>query len=280
MLAYNAFTVYPDEATGLSNYLSNAYNLPPKCVWTRNGWHILSGAALLTLTALWARQRRPTAWVVAGALLSALGVADLCFSTIPLCEAYKYTTIFSATINDVAYVLQACSILLFFAVWGLPGLFRRGVRWYLLLLALFVCCTLANPVWRNAAGELTQRGHLHKQAIAELARLVPDNAVVFGERAPQLFLSLYPRVTAVPNHDPVPVVLAIQEKYPDAPLFALLDSEHNYHFTHYENNKDKIQMQVLRTLKLPSFNTCRPSDVFLVRLHVLKPQAPSGPRAP
>lgn len=276
--AYNAFAVSPEDATSLSDYLSNAYNLPPKLVWTRNGWYLSSGAALLTLLAIWARQRKPNVWIVAGAFLSALGVADLCFSTIPLCEASKYTPVFSPLIRDVARVLQVCVILILFVVWGMPGLFRRSVRWYVFLLVLFVCGTLANPVWRHGAVELTQRGHLHKQAAAELARLLPDDAVVFGERAPQLLLSLRPRVSPVPNHDPVPVVLNVHKEHPEWPLFALLDSEHNYHFTHYDNNKDKIRMEVLHTLRLPSFNTGLPSDVFLVRLSVLDTPPYYGPR--
>jgi 4-amino-4-deoxy-L-arabinose transferase-like glycosyltransferase len=278
MWAYNAFAVSPENATSLSDYLSNAYNLPPKVVWTRNGWYLSSGAALLTLLAVWARQRKPNVWIIAGAFLSALGVADLCFSTIPLCEASKYTPVFSPLIRDVARVLQVCVILILFAVWGMPAFLRRSVRWYVFLLVLFGCGTFANPVWRNGAVELTRRGHLHKQAAAELARLLPDDAVVFGERAPQLLLSLKPRVSSAPNADPVPFVLSVHEKYPEWPLFALLDSEHNYHFTHYENNKDKIRMEVLHTLRLPSFNTGLPSDVFLVRLSVLDTPPLYGPR--
>jgi hypothetical protein len=150
--------------------------------------------------------------------------------------------------------------------------------WYGLLPLIFAGATLANPVWRNGMAELTQRGHLHKQAIAQLAALVPDNAVVFGERAPQLCLTLKARVSPAPNRDPVPTVLAMHKKFPDRPLFALLDSEHNYHFTHYEENKDKLRMEVLRTLKLPSFNTGLPSDVFLVRLHLIDSPPKHGPR--
>jgi hypothetical protein len=221
--------------------------------------------------------RKPTGWALLGVLLSAVGVADLCFSKIPLIEAYKYTPIFSATIKDVAYLLQVACILLFFVVWGLPGLFRKSVRWYLFFAAFFVCSTLANPVWRSGAKELTQRGRLHKKAVAELAKIVPDNAVVFGERAPQLFLSLKPRVSPMPNADPVPTVFKVHEKFPERPLFALLDSEHNYHYAHYMNNTNRIRMEVVRTLKLPSFNNGAPADAYLVRLHILDTQTRPGP---
>jgi hypothetical protein len=271
MLIYNAFRIYPDEAKMLQDYLSNAYNLPPKIVWSHNGGHILSGAAILAALAALARWQKPSPLGAAGLLLSALVVSALCFSSIPLCEAYKYTQIFSATIKDVACLLQVASVVLLFAVWAMPRFFGKGVRWHLLIAAIFACATLGSPVWRNAVRELAQSGHLHKQAAAELAKLLPDNAVVFGERAPQMLLSLKPRVSPAPNADPVPVVFRVHEEHPDWPLFALLDSEHNYHFTHYENSKDKIGMQVLHTFKMPSFNTCRPSDVFLVRLHILKP---------
>jgi hypothetical protein len=276
-VSFKSFVVFPDESESLSPFLSNAYNLPQNIVWSRNGLYILAAAGLFTCLGLWARLRKPTAAVVLGVLLSALGVADLCFSQLPLSEAHKYTPVFSVTMKDVACVLQVCSIILFFVVWGMPQLFCRSIRWHLLLLAIFTCATLANPVWRAGAYELTQRGQLHKQAVAALAKLVPDDAVVFGERAPQLFLSLKTRVSPVPNHNPVPFVLDVHQKFPDRPLFALLDSEHNYHFKHYEENKDKIRTTVVHTLQLPSFNTGLPSNVYLVRLQVLTNPVKHGP---
>jgi 4-amino-4-deoxy-L-arabinose transferase-like glycosyltransferase len=262
------FNIARDEATSLNVLLANAYNLPQQIVWCRNGFYILAAAALLTLVGLWGHARKTQPQVVVGLFISALGVADICYVQLLLSEAYKFTPIFTPTMKSVARVLQVASVVLFFAVWCLPGTLRRSLRWYLLLLLLFVGGTLANPVWRNGTLELTQRGHLRKDAIAELARLVPENAVVFGERAPQLFLSLKPRVAPLPNGNPVPTVLAVHKKYPEIPLFAVIDAEHNYHFTHYQENKDKIQLQVVHTLRLPSFNTGLPSDVFLVRLWV------------
>ena len=263
-----SFTIGPNEANTLTDLLSNAYNLPQRIVWSSNGLYILAGALVLMLTGLWARQRPWTPWSLAGLLFSSLAVADICYALLPLSEAYKFTPVFSISMKTVACLLVVGSVILFFVVWGLPGWFRRSGHWYLFLVLLFVGGTLASPVWRNGCIELTKRGHLHKQAVSELAKLVPDNAVVFGERAPQLFLSLKPRVSPLPNADPVPTVLNIHKRYPDRPLFALLDAEHNYHFTHYEQNKDKIQMQVLHTMKLPSFNTGLPSNVYLVRLLV------------
>jgi hypothetical protein len=276
MLGFHMFAVGPNESNGLVNYFSNAYNLPARIVWSGNAAYILVAAGLLTLLGAWLHRRTLTPWVLAGLLLSALCVADLCFSQIPLSEAYKYTQIYSPLMKDVARVLQVGSIVIFFVVWGQQAFFRHGMRLYLFYVAFFVFGTLANPVWRRGACELTRKSYLHRQAVSELAKLVPDNAVVFGERAPQLFLSLKARVTAVPNGDPVPVVLAVHKRYPTRPLFALLDSEHNYHYGHYEKNKDAIQMQVLRTLKLPSFNTGLPSDVFLVRLMVADAAAGKG----
>lgn len=277
LISLHSFVVSPAEAQTLSDYLSNAYNLPPEIVWKCNGGHILAIACLLFLLALWSRLRRPTGGVIIGVLVSALGVADLCFSKIPLTEAYKYTTLFSSTIIDVANLLLIACILLFFVVWGLPGLFRKSVRWYLCLAVFLVCATLANPVWRNGARELAQKSYLHKNAVAELAKIVPDNAVVFGERTPQLFLSLKPRVSPLPNADPVPTVLKVHEKFPERPLFALLDSEHNYHYTHYMNNTNRIRMEVVRTLRLPSFNSGLPVETFLVRLHILDTHNRPGP---
>jgi 4-amino-4-deoxy-L-arabinose transferase-like glycosyltransferase len=280
LVSYHSFVVPPDAGQSISPYLANAYNLPPRVMWTRNGAYLLAAAGVFALLGLWARLRKPTLWVIAGLTVSALGVADLCFSTIPLCEAHKFTPIFSPTIRDVACLLQVSVIVIFFAVWGLPGLLRRGVRWHLLFASLFVCATLANPVWRNGARELTQRGHLHKQAVADIARLVPRNAVVFGERTPQLLLSLRPRVVPAPNADPVPFVMAVHKKYPERPLYAILDSEHNYHFSHYEAAKDKLRLEVVHTLKLPSFNNGQPSNVFLARINFITNPVRHGPFIP
>jgi 4-amino-4-deoxy-L-arabinose transferase-like glycosyltransferase len=265
---FQSFDVSQDQAESLNDYLANAYNLPPEIVWKHNWGYILAGALLLAGMGLWGRQRRWTLLTAGGILCCALLVSGLCYSRLPLAEAYKYTAIFPSTIKDGALVLQVGSIILFFAVWCLPGFARKGARWHLLLAALLLLATAANPRWRKGVGELTRRGHLHKKAVAELAQLLPERAVVFGERAPQLCLSLKARTAPVANGDPVPMVLAIHEKYPDLPLYALLDAEHNYHFTNYEDNKDKIALEVLHTLSLPSFNSGLPVNVFLVRLTV------------
>lgn len=276
LAAYYAFRVNPSEAAQLKDYISTAYNLPLTCIWTWNGLYILCGAGILAALTLLARQRKPTLWIIAGVLISAILVADLCFSTIPLCEAYKFIKIYSARMRDISLSLQATSILILFAVWGMSGFFRVRARWYMLLPALLVCGMVVNSVWRHAIIELAQRGHLHKKAAAELAPFLPANAVVFGERAPQVLLSLPPRVSALPNNNPVPFLYAVNAKYPTFPLYALIDSEHNYHYHHYNRHKDKIRMEVLHTVKLPSFNTTLPCDVFLVRLHLLDRPHHSG----
>lgn len=268
VISYNSFVVKPEKATELNTLLSNAYNLPQDIVWSHNGVYLLTGATVLALIGLWTCRKYLTPMSVIGLLFSALGVADICYAQLPLSEAYKFTPIFSPTMKTIDHLLQVSSVLLFFAVWALPKTSRNGVRWYVILLVLFAYGTLANPVWRNGARELTHRGHLRTEAVKQLAKLVPPNSVVFGERAPQLFLSLKPRVAPFPNADPVPALLKIHKRYPERPLFAVLDSEHNYHFEHYERNKDKLQYQVVCTLKLPSFNTSLPSDVFLIRFKV------------
>ena len=57
----------------------------------------------------------------------------------------------------------------------------------------------------------------------------------------------------------------------------MLDAEHNYHFTHYENNKHLLELKVLHTLVLPSFNNGLPVQVFLARLLFKEPSG-AGPR--
>lgn len=272
LIAFQTYTLKPGDSALIERVLANAYNLPHDIVWSVNWPFMVGTAALLTLLGAWLNRRQLSVWRCCGILLSALVVGDLCFSQLVLSEAHKFLAYFSPTLKDVVRLFEVASVLLFFVVWGMPGFFRRGARWPLFFVALLVAGTLANPVWRRGSVELAHRAHLHKRAVAQLSTLLPSNAVVFGERAPQLCLPLKARVSAAPNADPVPLVLAMHERYPERPLFALIDAEHNYHYEHYVRNKERIQLQVLHTMKLPSFNTGLPSDVFLCRLHVTEPQ--------
>lgn len=266
--SFATFVVKPENAEEINAFLSDAYKLPPQIIWHRSGAYILTGAFILTALGMRACSARIGSLASIGVLLSALGVAGLCYSQIPICEAYKYTVdqYYSVDMKIIAHLLQVVSVLFFFIVWGLPGRFRHSTRWYFLFILLFAGGTLVNPVWRKGACELTKRGHLHKQAVAELAARLPDNAVVFGERAPQLCLSLKAKTAPIPNDDPVPTLLKINKEDPNRPLCMLLDLEHGRQGLFFLQHQDKLQMPLLHKLTLPSFSTGKPADVYLIGL--------------
>ncbi len=268
VLTFRWFRIAAEDVVGLDQFLSCAYQLPDQFVWMANGLFILKAAILLVLIALCARQKPITFLPVLGLVLAAFGVADICYALLPLADAYRYCPTLKATMIESGLVLQVGSIVLFFAVWAMPQSFRKNSRWVWLLAGLLLFGTLANPVWRKGAWELTRRSHLHKQAIAELAKIVPPDGVVFGERAPQLFLSLKTRVSAAVNGNPVPLVLNMHRAYPDRPLFAILDFENCYHIGHYQKAQQDITVRDLCMLQLPSFLTGNPTNVLFVQLDV------------
>jgi hypothetical protein len=263
------FRVPPERATELTPFLTNAYVMPQRVMWDANGWHILVAALLLAGCILLMRQQVPRGLLALGIAVTAVGVAEVCFALLPMCEAYRYCELLSRTTREAASSIQLGSVALLFVVWGLPRFVRRGWRWPLLLPALLGCGLLLNPVWRHGIVELAERQHRHRQAVAELAAALPGAAVVFGERAPQLCLGLKVRAAGAVNQDPVPMVLKMRQAHPERPLFALLDAEHTYHYDHYQKAQDRIRMQVVRTLRLASFANGTPVNVYLVYLDIL-----------
>ena len=268
VITFQSFRISADEVVGLEQFMTCAYWLPNQCMWLANGLFILKATIVLALIGLCARHKPLTFLPVLGLMLAALGVAEICYALLPLADASRYSPTVKDTMKESALLLQVGSILLFFAVWSMPQIFRQNARWVWLLVGLLLFGTMVNSVWRKGTLELTQRSYLHKTAAAELAKLVPPNAVVFGERAPQILLSLKMRVSGAVNGNPVPLVLAMYRTCPDRPLFALLDFEHSFHAGHYANAQKDITVYESCMLQLPSFGTGQPVNVLLARLVV------------
>ena len=134
---------------------------------------------------------------------------------------------------------------------------------------MFAAAYLAVPGWRAAAAELLRPGtRLHAQAAKEIAALVPENAVVVGERSNQMLMSLPIRTaTTFPaNSDPMPVVRAVRKADPGVKLFALVDTQHAYNLQHYREHADEVQLRLLKTLRMPSFSSGALCDVHLCEI--------------
>jgi hypothetical protein len=125
------------------------------------------------------------------------------------------------------------------------------------------------PLWRQSAVELaTLRTHYHRDAAKVIAKLVPENAVVIGERSNQMLMSLSTRTasTFAFNSDPMPIVKALWKREPATPLYALVDTQHSYNLNHYRENASLCNLQVVHKFKMPSFGTGAPCDVYLCKI--------------
>ena len=135
----------------------------------------------------------------------------------------------------------------------------------LCVLAMYV----ATPNWRASFAELLRPGtHYHAQVAAEIAKLVPKDAVVIGERSNQMLMSLPIRTatTFAANSDPIPVIESILKAKPDAKLYALADSHHAYNLQHYREHAKEYALQPVKTFKMPSFGNGAPADVYLCKI--------------
>jgi len=157
-----------------------------------------------------------------------------------------------------------------------PAFGRKEMILAGLLPAFVLLSYLATPTWRSAAVELVQPAtHVHAEVAKELKKLVPEGSVVIGERTDQAFMSLPIRTAAtfISNSDPTPVIEALWKRDPSLKLFAFADSQHAYNLQHYQEHQKEFQLQLVKTLKMPSFATGKPADVHLCRIIDRRPRA-------
>ena len=128
--------------------------------------------------------------------------------------------------------------------------------------------------------ELLRPGtHFHEKAAVELKKLLPDDAVVIGERSNQMLMSLPIRTatTIVANSDPIPVIESVLKENPSAKLYALADSQHAYNLQHYKEHAKEYRLDPMKEFKMPSFGNGSPASVYLCRIVPLrKPPAASS----
>jgi 4-amino-4-deoxy-L-arabinose transferase-like glycosyltransferase len=269
--AANLSVVARKDLPLLSQFISQAYNMPQKILWLHNGKHILITALLLAGCLLLVRFRRPQVLPTLCMLASALLAANLCFNLLPLVQAVPYAPPFKPS-QAVAILFQVASVVLLFCVWHPPRMLLSGKRFILLYVAFLAFGFLQNPAWRGGLAELQQKKQLQKQAVKELKQILPANAVVTGERSSQLLLTLPAR--AMPTSgDSIPMLQALHKSDPSTAFYCIVDPEHAYVWQYYKKNPDKISMELIHKMRLPSFGSGMPIDVFLARL-VLKQEGP------
>ena len=280
------FSGYPPSVLQeAQNYAARMFNLPSKTVWLFNWerlllWSLLIGG--VGALGLWYRsfsrgkkRRFPIATVVLEAFALFAGVLlalSVCYSQLPLAILAPYIKFPQEAIGVNLRLCLMVSTFLILSVWLLPGGISRGRVWHLMLPLVFMVAIAVCPTWRQGAFELTARNHLYREAVKKLLSVIPPNALVIGERAPQLLLATSVKAASsfLFNCDPMPVVEAMAKKSPETPIIALLDREQIYNWQHYEQNKDKVTCRPFEKMVLPSFATGKPIDIYIAEIRVIK----------
>ena len=249
------------------NFYSRIYNFPSKNVWGLT-WSILLVFTIAAPAAIWAlRGFKPqklsaVAWVIASFV-----AASVVFAAIPAVQLAPYMKKSASEYFAPLAVSLAVSAVFLVAIFG-----KRPPRHAISVFAMPLCVLamyVATPNWRASFAELLRPGtHYHAQVAAEIAKLVPKDAVVIGERSNQMLMSLPIRTatTFAANSDPIPVIESILKAKPDAKLYALADSHHAYNLQHYREHAKEYALQPVKTFKMPSFGNGAPADVYLCKI--------------
>ena len=250
-------------------FYSRVYNHPQNNVWGLAWPMMLAFAAAATAAVSAMRKFRIPRLQLAACAAAALVAASVVFAALPATLLAPYLNKPAAEYFAPLATSLVASAVLLTAVYGLP---KRLPRFVFAVLALPICVAatyLATPNWRSALFELARPGtHLHAQAAMELAALLPQDAIVIGERSNQMLMSLPIRTatTFAANSDPIPVIREILAAKPDAKLYALADSQHAYNLQHYREHAKEFALRHIKTFKMPSFGTGAPSDVYLCEI--------------
>lgn len=253
-------------------YYSRIYNFPSRNVWgltagVLTAFVVAVVAALLLLRGPRDLKRDLPVWTVA-----AFVAASVVFAAVPavhLAPALRQSVDFYFA--PMAVVLVVAAVMLV-SVYGL----REAIPWRAaaapFALLSVVVCYLVTPNWRRSAVELAKAPtHFHERAAWELKAVLPEDAIVIGERSNQMLMSLPIRTatTFAANSDPIPVIESILKSEPNAKLYALADSQHAYNLQHYREHAKDYALHPIKAFKMPSFGTGALADVYLCRIEPL-----------
>lgn len=248
---------------------SRIYNLPHKNVWTFT-WKILfavtaAGTVIVAIKrGFGAVKKESWAWAVAF-----FAVASVAMAIYP---AYSIASLLRIPQGDFMAPIALSLVsgfLLTYIIFAVPGIFRFKLIVACIPVAVVAASYLAVPMWRSAAAELVKKGtFVQKNAAEELSALVPTDAVVLGERSNQVFMSHPVRTatTFIDNSNPFPIIEELRKRDPGVKLYALLDVQHSYMLGHFRKNQDKCRLELVKTVKMPSFANGALVDVHLCRL--------------
>ena len=250
---------------------SRIYNLPQDNVWIVSALPAVLLAFVVTaICAVCGFRKLGYRGLIASAG-AALLVGSVAFALLPAVRIAPAMRVSSETYLMPLVLTAAFGAVLLVAGSVFPRL--TGKAWCVIPLAVVVAGYLLTPTWRTAAVELVRPAtHYHRDAAKELAKLLPEDAIVLGERADQMLMSVPVRTssTFLANSDGTKTAEDILKAKPGAKLYLLADTQHAYNLQNFAKKKDRFALQPLAKFKMPSFATGKPVDVHLCRINVLK----------
>ena len=256
----------------VQRFYSRIYNMPSENVWGLTWPMMLIFASVVTIMFFAIRGMRISKIEMAVWPIVLFVAATVVFAPYPAMKiAFRIKRAESEYFAPMAISLIV-SVLILISVsclrWRPPWRFVMNVS----VPVFILLCYVATPNWRSSFCELAAKGtKYHALAAAEIANLVPNDAIVIGERSNQMLMSLPIRTatTFAANSNPIPVIESILKAEPDAKLYALADSQHTYNLQHYRENAGRYRLCPIKVLKMPSFGAGTPSDVYLCRIDVI-----------
>ena len=256
------------QVNAVAEVFSNISNLPRKIVWGYDCAFVLASAAAMFVLVLFVRgigalKREGVVWLA----VSAVG-ASVAFAGLPgLHLAFRLRQTQESWLAPMALSLMSSFVFVAIA-FALPasGFRRKAVVAF--APAMVILSFLFVPAWRTATVQLLAPGrHVQREVAAEIAKMVPENAVVIGERSRQVLMGQPHRTaTTMPACDPIPIVEKLLAKDPDVPLFALADSQNAYNLQHFREHADDYRLLPMKEFKMPSFANGSPAKVYLCRI--------------
>ncbi|MDD4101765.1 MAG: hypothetical protein PHU80_03940 [Kiritimatiellae bacterium] len=232
------------------HFLTNEYNLPEISAW------VVLWKALLLSTFLLALALAPWSRTWAGALMVlpvGLVAANFLWHAWPTARFGGRFSLSAQTSFFVQQILLIGTLALFAAV---PRKFNWRI-WYCALGVMYVMAFLVIPQWRQALPLLWRRPENTLKVAEELARQLPKNSIVLGNRASSLLRATRFRLGfCSPNFEAkvfVEKVCRLMRDHPNSPLFLLVDEDHNYHWSYIQKaGADLITTKVAGSVSLPA----------------------------
>ena len=251
-------------------FYSRIHNLPQGNVWSFDWPYVLGAAfAAFVLVAVFRGPKRLHTEGVAAALAAAAG-GSVAFAGLP---AAHLATYFKATqwsyLAPVALTLVV-GMLFVMTVFGVGnGPLRRRFLFAFVPAAVLLSFALA-PHWRDSVGEMfAPVKHVQREVAQEMAKQLPEDAVVFGERSTQVLMGQpFRTATTMPGCDPIPIIKRLIERNPKAQLYGLFDSQNSYNIKHLQDHRNEYDLLLLKKFSMPSFATGKPADVYFCKIVV------------